>query len=106
MEKARSDPLGRDLAHAHRTGPFSAALHLAIEDRGIRPEEIQERLSAAGVSVSLATLSYWRRRYWPHPGRILSGLGVTPVPTPGIRLGRCAASGSGGREPVYGDVRS
>ena len=61
MEKARSDPLGRDLAHALRTGPFSAALHLAIEDRGIRPEEIQERLSAAGVSVSLATLSYWRR---------------------------------------------
>jgi hypothetical protein len=61
MEKARSGPLGRDLAHALRTGPFSSALHLAIEDRGIRPEEIQARLSAAGVSVSLATLSYWRR---------------------------------------------
>jgi hypothetical protein len=61
MEKARSELLGRDLAHALRTGPFSAALHLAIEDRGIRPEEIQERLSAAGVNVSLATLSYWRR---------------------------------------------
>jgi hypothetical protein len=61
MEKVRSGNLGRDLAHALRTGPFSAALHLAIEDRGIRPEEIQARLSAAGVSVSLATLSYWRR---------------------------------------------
>ncbi len=61
MEKARSELLGRDLAHALRTGPFSAALHLAIEDRGIRPEEIQAQLSAAGVSVSLATLSYWRR---------------------------------------------
>ncbi|WP_155374913.1 hypothetical protein [Catellatospora vulcania] len=61
MEKARSELLGRDLAHALRTGPFSAALHLAIEDRGIRPEEIQEKLSAAGISVSLATLSYWRR---------------------------------------------
>ncbi|MEH1163932.1 hypothetical protein V6V47_00940 [Micromonospora sp. CPCC 205539] len=60
MEKARTE-LGRDLAHALRTGPFSAALHLAIEDRGIRLEEIQERLSGAGVSVSLTTLSYWRR---------------------------------------------
>ncbi|MCG5441436.1 hypothetical protein ACWDXH_07145 [Micromonospora chokoriensis] len=60
MEKARSE-LGRDLAHALRTGPFSAALHLAIEDRGMRLEEIQEKLSTAGVSVSLTTLSYWRR---------------------------------------------
>ncbi|MGC3862470.1 hypothetical protein ACPSM1_20075 [Micromonospora chersina] len=53
--------LGRDLAHALRTGPFSAALHLAIEDRGMRLEEIQERLSAAGINLSLTTLSYWRR---------------------------------------------
>lgn len=53
--------LGPDLAHALRTGPFSAALHLAIEDRGLRLEELQERLSAGGVSVSLAMLSYWRR---------------------------------------------
>jgi transcriptional regulator with XRE-family HTH domain len=60
MEKARTE-LGRDLAHALRTGPFSAALHLAIEDRGIRLEEIQQRLSAAGVSLSITTLSYWRR---------------------------------------------
>ncbi|WP_433308753.1 hypothetical protein ACQP0U_18695 [Micromonospora sp. CA-269861] len=60
MEKARTE-LGRDLAHALRTGPFSAALHLAIEDRGMRLEEIQQKLSTAGVSVSLTTLSYWRR---------------------------------------------
>jgi hypothetical protein len=60
MDKPRTE-LGRDLAHALRTGPFSAALHLAIEDRGLKLEEIQERLSAAGVSVSLTTLSYWRR---------------------------------------------
>ncbi|MDG4782010.1 hypothetical protein O7614_20330 [Micromonospora sp. WMMD961] len=60
MEKARTE-LGRDLAHALRTGPFSAALHLAIEDRGMRLEEIQDKLSAGGVSVSLTTLSYWRR---------------------------------------------
>ncbi|GAA3205990.1 hypothetical protein ACFO1B_33965 [Dactylosporangium siamense] len=57
MEKG----LGRDLAHALRTGPFSAALHLAIEDRGIRLDEIQEQLASKGVSVSITTLSYWRR---------------------------------------------
>jgi hypothetical protein len=60
MEKARTE-LGRDLAHALRTGPFSAALHLAIEGSGLRLEEIQQRLSAAGVTISLTTLSYWRR---------------------------------------------
>lgn len=60
MDEARAE-LGPDLAHALRTGPFSAALHLAIEDRGLRLEELQERLSASGVSVSLAMLSYWRR---------------------------------------------
>ena len=53
--------LGRDLAHALRTGPFSAALHLAIEDRGVRLEEIQRQLAAAGVNLSVTTLSYWRR---------------------------------------------
>ncbi|MCP2327115.1 transcriptional regulator with XRE-family HTH domain [Hamadaea flava] len=60
MEPERPE-IGRDLAHALRTGPFSAALHLAIEDRGLRLEEIQEKLAAAGVTVSLTTLSYWRR---------------------------------------------
>lgn len=66
MERARHDAkapgeLGRDLAHALRTGPFSAALHLAIEDRGLRLEEIQRRLSEAGVAISLTMLRYWRR---------------------------------------------
>ncbi|MBB5872714.1 hypothetical protein F4553_006148 [Allocatelliglobosispora scoriae] len=60
MEIGRAE-LGRDLVHALRTGPFSAALHLAIEDRGLRLEEIQARLAAAGVNVSVTTLSYWRR---------------------------------------------
>ncbi|MEV6306031.1 hypothetical protein AB0M02_41925 [Actinoplanes sp. NPDC051861] len=60
MEEQRPE-LGRDLAHALRTGPFSAALHLAIEDRGVRLDEIQRQLSAAGIHLSLTTLSYWRR---------------------------------------------
>lgn len=61
MESVRAETLRRDLAHAVRTGPFSAVLHLAIEASGLRLEEIQERLNAAGISVSLTTLSYWRR---------------------------------------------
>ncbi|GIH08428.1 hypothetical protein Rhe02_64950 [Rhizocola hellebori] len=60
MDKARAE-LGRDLAHAVRTGPFSAVLHLAIEDRGLRLEEIQERLAIAGVRISLTMLNHWRR---------------------------------------------
>ncbi|WP_020523206.1 hypothetical protein [Catelliglobosispora koreensis] len=61
MESVRAETLRRDLAHAVRTGPFSAVLHLAIEASGLRLEEIQERLNAQGISVSLTTLSYWRR---------------------------------------------
>lgn len=60
-ETQRVETLRRDLSHALRTGPFSAVLHLAIEASTLRLEEIQERLSAHGVSVSLTTLSYWRR---------------------------------------------
>lgn len=61
MESVRAETLRRELAHALRTGPFSGALHLAIEASGLRLEEIQERLSASGVMVSVTTLSYWRR---------------------------------------------
>jgi hypothetical protein len=61
MESVRAETLRRDLAHAVRTGPFSAVLHLAIEASGLRLEEIQERLAEQGISVSLTTLSYWRR---------------------------------------------
>src|SRR5688500_5517477 len=61
IETQRAETLRRDLAHAMRTGPFSAVLHLAIEASRLRLEEIQERLGAQGISVSLTTLSYWRR---------------------------------------------
>src|SRR5262245_60663045 len=60
-DSQRVETLRRDLAHAMRTGPFSAVLHLAIEASMLRLEEIQERLAAQGISVSLTTLSYWRR---------------------------------------------
>jgi hypothetical protein len=76
MDKARAE-LGRDLAHAVRTGPFSAVLHLAIEDRGMRLEEIQERLAAAGVRISLTMLNYWRRgRSQPEKPESIKAVGL------------------------------
>ncbi|MFI5734085.1 XRE family transcriptional regulator [Kribbella sp. NPDC051587] len=53
--------VGRELAQVLRTGPFSAALHLAIEASGLRLEEIQARLAEQGIMVSQTTLAYWRR---------------------------------------------
>lgn len=61
MADDRTETLGRELAHALRTGPFSAAMHLAVEASGLRLEEIQDKLAAQQFSVSLTTLSYWRR---------------------------------------------
>ncbi|MEV6410949.1 XRE family transcriptional regulator [Kribbella sp. NPDC051718] len=53
--------ISRELAHVLRTGPFSAALHLAIESSGLRLEEIQNQLAAQHIMVSQTTLAYWRR---------------------------------------------
>ncbi|WP_412543454.1 hypothetical protein R8Z50_13535 [Longispora sp. K20-0274] len=57
----REQIIGRELAHVLRTGPFSAALHLAIEASGLRMDEIQHQLAAQGAMVSQTTLAYWRR---------------------------------------------
>lgn len=46
---------------ALRNGPFPAALHLAIEVRGLTLEEIRDWLGERGAQLSIATLSYWRR---------------------------------------------
>lgn len=51
----------RDLRLALRTGPFSAALHLAMEAGDWTLEGLQQALARQGVEVSLSTLSYWRR---------------------------------------------
>ncbi|MGY0236347.1 hypothetical protein [Longispora urticae] len=53
--------LDRELAQVMRTGPFSVALHLAIESRGWTLERVQRGLLGHGVGLSLSTLSYWRR---------------------------------------------
>lgn len=61
MDVGRSQTLRRDLAHAVRTGPFSAVLSLAIEASGLKLEEVQQRLLDRNVHVALSSLSYWRR---------------------------------------------
>ncbi|PPK70466.1 hypothetical protein V5P93_000653 [Actinokineospora auranticolor] len=40
---------------------FPTALTGAIEDRGMSLDQLQRKLAAHGVRVSLSTLSYWRR---------------------------------------------
>ncbi|MQA27872.1 MAG: transcriptional regulator [Micromonosporaceae bacterium] len=53
--------LDRELRQVLRSGPFSAALHLAIESKGWTLDRVQRALLARGIGVSLSTLSYWRR---------------------------------------------
>jgi hypothetical protein len=50
-----------ELRQALRTGPFPAALHLAIEASGLTLDQIQVWLAGHGVRLSATTLSYWRR---------------------------------------------
>lgn len=42
------------------TPPFAEVLTAAVRDRGLSLERIRARLEAAGVPVSIATLSYWQ----------------------------------------------
>lgn len=48
-------------APAAEPGDFAAGLHAAIEASGLSLYTIQQRLSARGATVSVTTLSYWRR---------------------------------------------
>ena len=45
---------------ADASGSFAEVLRTAIEVRGLGLERIRERLEARGISVSVATLSYWQ----------------------------------------------
>ncbi|SFQ20202.1 hypothetical protein SAMN05421810_105155 [Amycolatopsis arida] len=61
---AAGDPGERvhsELRQALRTGPFPAALHLAIEASGFTLDQLQVWLAEHGARVSVPTLSYWRR---------------------------------------------
>lgn len=55
-----SDESGADPHFLDGVTDFPDALRLAIEHRGLSLDRIQARLSAAGASVSTATLSYWQ----------------------------------------------
>ncbi|WP_433331244.1 hypothetical protein [Spirillospora sp. CA-294931] len=59
--EAPDERLRAELRQALRTGPFSAALHLAIEASGRTLDEIQIWLAERDARVSVPTLSYWRR---------------------------------------------
>jgi hypothetical protein len=66
--------------------PFATALRAAIQARGLGLERIRDRLRGQGVSISLATLSYWqsgrsrpeRRNSIVALGHLESVLEVTP----------------------------
>jgi hypothetical protein len=45
---------------AHVSGNFAEVLRTAIDGRGLGLERIRERLETRGISVSVATLSYWQ----------------------------------------------
>ncbi|MFD0275327.1 hypothetical protein ACFVHB_15675 [Kitasatospora sp. NPDC127111] len=50
-----------DLAGGLRAGPFHTALRAAIASRGLALERLSDRLAAAGLRVSVSTLSNWQR---------------------------------------------
>ncbi|GLZ42441.1 XRE family transcriptional regulator [Actinokineospora sp. NBRC 105648] len=56
----QSRETGAELARLLDTGPFAPALRAAIRARGLGLERLRQRLRARGVSLSLATLSYWQ----------------------------------------------
>ncbi|MEV6521666.1 helix-turn-helix transcriptional regulator [Longispora sp. NPDC051575] len=49
-----------DVAQALRIGPFPVALAVALDARGLSLETLAARLAERGMSLSRATLSYWR----------------------------------------------
>ncbi|WP_051367969.1 hypothetical protein [Hamadaea tsunoensis] len=102
-----------------RTGPFHLALRAAIDARGLALQRIQHRLAEQGVSVGVATLSYWqsgRRR--PEslpavqalegilglaPGALTTLLGPRGVPAGGRRYADLMFSGDE-IERIVGDL--
>jgi hypothetical protein len=49
-----------ELQHLLRTGPFHAALHAAIRQRGLTLHRLRTHLARRGVTVALSSLSDWR----------------------------------------------
>lgn len=67
-----------NLSAVLRTGPFEEALRVAIAARGLSLERLRSHLSARGIQVGAATLSYWqnghRRPERPDSLRAVSAL--------------------------------
>ncbi|WP_445182909.1 hypothetical protein ACTXG6_30795 [Pseudonocardia sp. Cha107L01] len=65
---AQRDIGGQDLAEVLRLGPFAPALRAAIAARGLGLDRIRDRLRQHGITISIATLSYWQSGH-RHPER-------------------------------------
>ncbi|HWE88930.1 MAG TPA: hypothetical protein VG317_05645 [Pseudonocardiaceae bacterium] len=57
---ARAAPVRPELAKLLAEGPFAEALRAAIKGSGLSLDRIQHRLQLRGVTISVATLSYWQ----------------------------------------------
>ncbi|QWF85080.1 hypothetical protein [Amycolatopsis sp. CA-230715] len=69
-----------EIASALRDGPFSKALELAVRASGLSLRQLQNRLFASGVRVSVVTLSYWQSgRSLPERPQSLRGVDVLEV---------------------------
>ncbi len=61
-EEARASAPATEGGHpAAAGGAFAHGLHIAIEASGLSLYTLQQQLSARGATVSVTTLSYWRR---------------------------------------------
>ena len=57
---ARALAIRPELAKVLAEGPFADALRAAIKSSGLSLDRIQHRLKLRGVTISVATLSYWQ----------------------------------------------
>lgn len=60
VSDSAADPGSAELDALLATGPFEAALRAAIAARGLGLTRIHDRLRRSGITISLATLSYWQ----------------------------------------------
>lgn len=80
-------PVSEKLAAALRSGPFPEALQLAIANRGLTLDRLQDRLARAGHPVSTTILSYWSHgRSQPERDASLAALSALE-PILGLQVG-------------------
>jgi transcriptional regulator with XRE-family HTH domain len=85
------DPHRIELSRVLSSGPFPDALRTAIRLSGLSLDRIQHRLQVRGVTVSVATLSYWQSgRRQPERAESLQALGQLEAVL-GVPAGRLCA---------------